>query len=545
MFYSPGPAQPLRILFDYHHRARPRTKVGNHLITGSWVDNVGRYGWDDFVHTNSFDPVFVALEKEYAIAVAEEPLTAELLANTDIVVIPCPESPRKAPDVAVLADAEIAALREFVVQGGSLLLMINGGTPGRAHEDFESIQLRKLVQGFGLDWNDDDTHYANIRIGSPHPFFYDIPIFHYGAGCTLRILPEAQRPSVLLEVYADDGIPDLQVKGPGFVLVRPGKGKFILVGDIGSWTANLSRPWAENARVLQQLFRYLKPDRGVVQPQLNAGESWEYAVTVSGMQAIPVENTLGQIARPHYKLYFARPGTGMPYLEGNATLRLDCTERTADQTAKLTATISGFRWFDESVQGEEGDTLRFSASRQGKVSGIETDGPMAQWLAADIPAIIALLPVDGVRPGDRWESLEPLRVPILQGAGLAPVKTIAMDIQYVADTEMNDRPCRLLRASGEVWLDSIGVRIEDLLPAEEVRRPGGAHYRFYAERGGKLLYKREQWVDALTGIVVHARMQSRIVCWVRDRDKAVGLSNAEKDQEMVISLAQTVSFALH
>jgi hypothetical protein len=235
----------------------------------------------------------------------------------------------------------------------------------------------------------------------------------------------------------------------------------------------------------------------------------------------------------------------MPYLEGNATLRLDCTERTADQTAKLTATISGFRWFDESVQGEEGDTLRFSASRQGKVSGIETDGPMAQWLAADIPAIIALLPVDGVRPGDRWESLEPLRVPILQGAGLAPVKTIAMDIQYVADTEMNDRPCRLLRASGEVWLDSIGVRIEDLLPAEEVRRPGGAHYRFYAERGGKLLYKREQWVDALTGIVVHARMQSRIVCWVRDRDKAVGLSNAEKDQEMVISLAQTVSFALH
>ena len=63
--YSPEPMQPVRLLFDYYHHSLPSTKVGNHIITGSWVDDNGRYGWDDFVHTNTFDPVYVALEKEY------------------------------------------------------------------------------------------------------------------------------------------------------------------------------------------------------------------------------------------------------------------------------------------------------------------------------------------------------------------------------------------------------------------------------------------------------------------------------------------------
>lgn len=544
IIYSSETAQPLRVLFDYHHRILPRTKVGNHLITGSWVDNVGRYGWDDFVHTNSFDPVFVALEKEFKIAMAVEPLRKELLENTDAVVILCPENPRKAPEVPVITDDEITALQHFVEQGGSLMVMINSGTIGRANEDFESIQLRKLVQVFGLNWNEDDTNYSNIRIGAHHPYFYDVPVFHYGSGCSLQILPGARRPTVLMDVYSDEGYPDLHVQGPGIVMVRPGKGKFILVGDIGSWTANLSRPWAENERVLKQLFRYLKPDRGVTQPQLNAGESWEYDVKVSGLQAFPVENTLGEIQRPHYKMFYPRPITGMPYLEATASLRLKCLERTTDQAARLVAEVIGFRWFDDPEQAEQGDILHFTASRQGKVSGIEAKGRNAQWLAADMPALVALLPVDGVRCGDRWESLEPLRIPIIQGAGLAPIKPITMDVLYAADTEINGRPCRLLRASGESWLETLGVRIEDLLPDEEIRRIGGPHYQFYAGRGGKLLYKREQWVDVQSGIVIQSRMQTRIVAWVQDLDKPCGPSNVEKDHAMVISLAQTVVFTL-
>src|SRR5690554_1083228 len=61
--YSPEPFEPYNILFDYYHHSLPSTKVGNYITTGSWVDDKGRYGWDDFVHTNTFDPVYIALEK--------------------------------------------------------------------------------------------------------------------------------------------------------------------------------------------------------------------------------------------------------------------------------------------------------------------------------------------------------------------------------------------------------------------------------------------------------------------------------------------------
>jgi hypothetical protein len=119
-----------------------------------------------------------------------------------------------------------------------------------------------------------------------------------------------------------------------------------------------------------------------------------------------------------------------------------------------------------------------------------------------------------------------------------------MDVLYAADTETGGRRCRHLRASGEIWLDALGVRVEDLLPEEEVRREGGLHYRFVAGHGGKLLFKREQWVDAQTGIVVQARTQTRIVAWVRDLRQPIGPSNADKDNHMVVSLAQTVNFSL-
>ncbi len=542
--YSAPTPPPLRVIFDYYHRILPKTKVGNHLITGSWVDNVGRYSWDDFVHTNSFDPVFVALGKEFDVRMSREPIAARLTECADAIVLLCPENPRKAPEVPVISDEEIAAITKFVNDGGSLMILINSGTIGRSNEDFESIQLRKLVRSFGLDWNDDDTNYSNIEIGDEHPFFYDVPVFHYGSGCSLKILPDAQRATVLMDIYSDSGYPELNVRGPGIVMVRPGKGKVILVGDIGSWTANLSRPWAENERVMKQLFRYLKPDKGVSQPQLEAGQSWTYDVEVGGLQAFPVENTLGQIERPHYRMFFPRPITGMPYIEATASLHLKCLERTEDQASRLEAEVAGFRWFDEPDVLKEDNVLRFTASRQGKVSGIEAKGRNAQWLAAEVPALVALLPVDGIRPGDCWESLEPVRIPIIQGAGLAPVKTITMDVIYAKDTEIDGRECRLLRASGELWLDSLGVRIEDLLPDDEIRRVGGTHYKFFNGRGGKLLYKREQWVDSKSGIVLKSRMQTRIVAWVQDLDIPIGISNIEKDHSMVISLAQTVKFTL-
>lgn len=460
--YSPEPMQPVRLLFDYYHHSLPSTKVGNHIITGSWVDDNGRYGWDDFVHTNTFDPVYVALEKEYSISMSREPYSKQLLSQTDAVVIIEADNPQIVPSAHLISDEEISFLRQFVKNGGSLMVMVNSGGAARESESFESVQLRKLVRGFGLDWNDDDTHYSDNLIREGHPHFYDVPVFHYGAGCTLQILPEAPNPEVLLDVYSDVGYPDRQVRGHGIVMVRPGKGKFILVGDRGSWTGNISRPWADNEHIIKQLFGYLKPSRGVTPPQLTTGKSWEYEVTASGLQAVPVANSLSQISRPHYRLFSPRKITNMPYFETSAHLQLTCKEQTKDQAANLEAKITDFRWFDEHPQSHGDQYIRFTASRQGKVSGMEAGGYDAQWLAPDVSVIVALLPVDGVRPGDRWESVESLRVPILRGSDLPPVKPFTMEVTYVGDTQVGGKNCRLLRSSGEIWLDELGVRVEDL-----------------------------------------------------------------------------------
>ncbi len=542
--YSPAPAKPMRVIFDYYHHSLPSTKVGNLITTGSWVDDKGRYGWDDFVHTNTFDPVYVALEKDYQISMSREPFSSGLKANTDIVVIINNEDPASEPSANLISDKEITVLRQFVEEGGSLMVMINAGSPDRQNEGFEKVQLRKLVRGFGLDWNDNDTHYSDNHIPEGHPYFYDIPNFHYGAGCTLEILPEANSPEVLLNVYSDPSYTDRHVSGPGIVMVRPGKGKFILVGDRGSWTGNMARPWADNGRFLKQLFFYLNPDRGVKPPLLSSGRSLEYEVSVAGLQAVPVANSLSEVSKPYYRLFSPRPITNMPYFERTAHLQLTCEGHSDGDGSKISASISDFKWFDEQPADSNDQVIDFTVSRQGKVSGIETTGYDAQWLAPDLPLLIALLPVDGLRPGDRWNSEEPLRVPILRGSDLPPVKKHNFELVYVRDTQVDGKDCRLIRSSDEIWLDELGIKVEELLPQELVRQAGGSNYRYFTGHGGKLLFKREQWVDHKTGIVLKARAQIRVIAWIHDLRKPVPEKNADKDNEMIVSLAHIVNFQL-
>src|SRR5690606_2021629 len=120
------------------------------------------------------------------------------LSETDAVVIINPDNPSIVPEAKLLSDEEIAVLVQFVNDGGSLMVLVNAGGVERASEGFESAQLRKLVRNFGLDWNNDDTHYSDNQLYAGHPNFYDVPLFHYGAGCTLEVLPGASEPEVLL-----------------------------------------------------------------------------------------------------------------------------------------------------------------------------------------------------------------------------------------------------------------------------------------------------------------------------------------------------------
>lgn len=539
--YSPEPAPRLRLLFDYYHHLKPSTKVGEHLVTGGWANNVGRYGWDDFAHTNSFDPVFAALEEEHAIYIHEEPFSSAALSKADGVVIVNPDSPVLTPTVPVLTDEEIGNLTRFVREGGSLMVLINSG--GHATEKFEDVQLRKLVNGFGLDWNSDDTHYTDITLGNTHPYFYDVPVFHYGAGCTVEIDASAEAPEVLMHVYSDPRYTERDVDGPGIVMVRPGKGKVILVGDTGSWGANVSRPWADNVRVMKQLFRYLQPSQGVTLPTYEAGSEFTYDFEIAGLTAMDFNNnTLTSLERPHHRMFRPRPKTALPYVEASGTLNLSVTEVTDDAVATLAGELKAFRWFDEADALGADESLELQVSRQGKVSAVTASGEHAQFVASDLGALSALIPSDGLRVGDRWETLEQLAIPTLRGTDRAITKTVEWETCYVRDEVVEGVDCRLLRSAQEIWLNEIDVDIEDMLPEDEIRQWAGAHYQLMKERGGTLLVRREQWVEKATGQVIRAKTQSRIVAWIWDTDKPLEATPADRDKHMVTSVAHIVTF---
>ncbi|NGM64962.1 hypothetical protein [Sphingobacterium sp. SGR-19] len=534
----------VKLLFDYYHHNLPSTKVGNHIVTGSWLDSDGRYGWNDFVHTNTLDHAYTILSKEYSISMGRSPYSEQLLKGFDGVVIFAADNPELIAGAKVISDQEISVLEKFVEEGGSLMLMLNAMVEDRFSESFETNQVKKLLRKFGLAWNNDDTHYSDNVIPTGHPYFYDVPVFHYGAGCTLNILPEAKNPEVLLDVYSDSTYTDRSVSGPGIVLVRPGKGKVILVGDAGSWTGNISRPWADNGKILQQLFRYMKPDRGIRPAVYERDRPLYYEVTVTGLQAVPGGNSLSKISHPKYRMFSPRPTTDMPYFEASADLKVTAERDTVLNAFYTNIDVQDFKWFDQSVSDRKKQSVSMVISRQGKVSNVHSEGWYAQWLSADLPIISALSPVDGLRPADSWQSEESLRVPALRATDLPSMKTVDVDILYAKDTVYLGQSCRYLVSSGEAWLSDWDIKIEDLLPKEEIQRVGGSNYHYLNKRGGKILFKREQFVDGITGHVVEARLQTRIISWIQDKRKPIAKSNLDKDNETIISLATITTFKL-
>ncbi|WP_286833406.1 hypothetical protein [Sphingobacterium sp. UBA7038] len=533
-----------KLLFDYYHHNLPSTKVGNHILTGSWIDSDGRYGWDDFVHTNTLDHAYTILSKEYSISMSRAAYSDMLLKGIDGVVIFALDNPSLISNAKVLSDSEIKVLQKYVRNGGSLMLMLNAVEKNRFNESFEMGQTKKLLRGFGLGWNNDDTHYSDISIPLGHPYFYDVPVFHYGAGCTINILPEADTPEVLLDVYSDSTYTDRNVSGPGIVRVKFGKGRVILVGDADSWTGNISRPWADNAKILTQLFRFMKPDNEELTADLSTFNNLEYEMQVAGLQAVPRSNTLSKIPLPEYEVFNPRPTTQMPFFEASARLVLNAVRDTMLGAVRADVKVVDFKWFDRSDEDHEQNVISLLIGKQGKVAQIEPKGKHATWIAPDISMISAILPTTGVKPGDSWQSMESIRIPAIRATDLPFVKMQNLEILYMDDQERNDKPCRLLVSTGEAWLSDWGITVNDILTEEEVKKVGGTHYNFLHNRGGKILFKREQWVDRKTGIVLEARLQTRIITWIKDDRRPIGKSNLAKDSETIVSLANITTLKL-
>lgn len=533
-----------RLLFDYYHHNLPQTKVGNLITTGSWLSSDGRYGWDDFVHTNSFDHAYAVLSKEYSILMSRSPFSNKLLKNIDGVVIISADNPNSIPNAKILSDQEINDLISYVEEGGSLMVMLNSSVNDRLNESFEGVQLRKLLHYFGLDWNNVDTHYSDNVLQRGHPYFYDIHNFHYGAGCTINILPNANQPKTLLTVYSDSTYKDRNVKGAGIVMVRPGKGKFILVGDAGSWTGNLSRPWADNTMLLQQLFRYMKPDQKVNSMKFELNKTYSYDVNIAGLQAMPKDNSLSKINLPIYKIYSPRPTTGMPYFEGSSKISLSVNKQNKEIFNQVDISVKDFKWFDQPVKTNKPSKINLSITSQGKVFDIRPTGQTANWLAPDISSLFALLPVDGLQIGDQWSSIEDVRIPNLRSTDIPKVKQRKLEFNYIGDTTILDKEYRIIQSYDEAWLSDWEISVGDLLPNDEIEKLNSNPFNYLHKKGGKILLKRQQYVDKITGLVIEAKVQTRIIVWIQDTRRPVAYGNKEKDEQNIVSMATIIHFKL-
>jgi len=101
----------------------------------------------DYAHDQYFDPDklsdFIDLLEEYGnVIINEEPISSDLLAAAEIYILPNPED--------AVTDAEAAALKDFVDNGGKLLLA------GNWYKYFYPEYMNKITEDWGIYWYDAD-----------------------------------------------------------------------------------------------------------------------------------------------------------------------------------------------------------------------------------------------------------------------------------------------------------------------------------------------------------------------------------------------------
>lgn len=536
--FSPSPPERPVVWMDYYHRELPDTKLGNHLVTGSYENQFGRYAWNDFSHTNTFDPLFQTLEKEFTLEIRQEPFTTKALSGTDIVLIMNPQ-PVGAP---IISDAEIEVLRNFVASGGSLMVMLNSATTERLHETFEREKTGKLLYEFGLIWDEVCTHYVDIEIGDFHPYFYDMDYFHYGAGCTFQFLDHAQNPRVLLDVHEDVGQP--VVRGPGISKVDYQEGKVIVVGDNGSWSGNMARPWVENPKFMQQLFHYAKRGQGVILDTYLPEKERNYSYTSVAVHRSGEENSLYDIEQPYSRKAQLSERVIMPIRETSADLNLVFLPGQTKGAGKARLALNDINNFEDPLDFDQKQEIEMQFSRLGAVGELDANGKFAQWVGTDVSYLFAFIPNQNIRVGDRWNKVQNLRIPTLQLADIPTSLPAEVEMVYLGDERLGGYSVRKFRSQASAWLPDLGITIDDILPDEVTRKWGGNPYRFFADRGGRLLYRAEQWVDKETGKVVKAKVQTRVLVWIEDTRKEIPVANTDKDGDMITITAHVVEIVI-
>jgi hypothetical protein len=179
--------------------------------------------------------------------ISEFPLTFHTLQNYTIIFFTCPDSSRLTPD-------EIAALLEYVSEGGHLVLLNHaGGDQGRR------TNLGAITEPFGIAFNNDEVldpvsnlgvdAYPLITHLQEHPILHDVADFCYRIGCSLTISKE----SLPLAFTSKSAAPPNK---PVLGLIQYGAGSILASGSYEMFQDNVKGgiSYTNNAQLIRNII---------------------------------------------------------------------------------------------------------------------------------------------------------------------------------------------------------------------------------------------------------------------------------------------------
>ncbi len=185
----------------------------------------------------AYKQILEHLDDDFQLRVHDDQLTTDNLADVDVVLISNPSAKafKDNPAPPLFSPNAIATLREYVYNGGGLIIMGN-----QENHNLETETTNQLLGHFGMRWVDRYTDAKPLKIAGNTPVLGGL-IWAYYTGNLIELAP-AEHPAMPRALVMND-LTQKPVKGPrdeeGCLLgiAEPGKGRVVVVTDSG-WIIN-------------------------------------------------------------------------------------------------------------------------------------------------------------------------------------------------------------------------------------------------------------------------------------------------------------------
>ena len=133
---------------------------------------------------------------------------------------------------------ETLSLFDFILQGGSLILIGNHHNSPRYYSYGCNEILNVISKPFGIRFNDDEVLFSGgntIERFAEHPIWKNVDFFHYWRGCSLTLLRFENSTAKGIAFGSRHDLSEVYRKAPVVAAVYEGKGKVFCLGDSSVW----------------------------------------------------------------------------------------------------------------------------------------------------------------------------------------------------------------------------------------------------------------------------------------------------------------------